>query len=125
MTVARVWAPLAAIGALLLFAPPAEAQKVCRKGIPCGNTCISARKTCHVGSGDATAAEPRASTAASVSQPDTANASAPWVASSRGSTYYRNACSGARRLSSANRIYFATEDQAQGAGYRRSRTDGC
>lgn len=51
MTVARLWAPLAAIATLLVFAQPSEAQKRCRKGIPCGNTCISAAKTCHVGIG--------------------------------------------------------------------------
>ena len=125
MRVARLWAPLATIATLLVFVQPSEAQKRCRKGIPCGNTCISATKTCHVGSGDATSATPLTSTAAPDSQPDTANVSAPWVASSRGSTYYRNGCSGGRRLSPANRIYFATEEEAQRAGYRRSRTDGC
>ena len=125
MTVARLWAPLVAIATLLAFAQPSEAEKRCRKGIPCGNTCISATKTCHVGSGDATSARPLTSSAAADSQPDTAHVPAAWVASSRGSTYYRNGCSGGRRLSPENRIYFATEEQAQRAGYRRSRTDGC
>lgn len=27
--------------------------KICRKGIPCGNTCIASSKTCHVGRGSA------------------------------------------------------------------------
>lgn len=27
--------------------------KICRKGIPCGNSCIAAWKTCHVGQGTA------------------------------------------------------------------------
>ena len=36
--------------ALLLAAPSiAEAQRRCTKGIPCGNTCIAAGRTCHVG----------------------------------------------------------------------------
>jgi hypothetical protein len=41
-----------ACGTLLLVAIAAQsatAQKNCKKGIPCGNTCISASKTCHVG----------------------------------------------------------------------------
>src|SRR5688572_10957598 len=48
-----VWAT-----AILLVAAaiPAEAQRRCTKGIPCGNTCISATKTCRVGSGSATKA---------------------------------------------------------------------
>jgi hypothetical protein len=41
-------------GAILLFATfgvaPLHAQKNCTKGIPCGNTCISRDKVCHVGS---------------------------------------------------------------------------
>lgn len=44
--------------ALLLLATPAASQKRCVKGIPCGGTCISASKTCHVGSGSATARRP-------------------------------------------------------------------
>lgn len=123
----RAWPWFVAIGAVLLLASPAEAQKQCRKGIPCGNTCIAATKTCRVGAGAATATTARAgdSTEAPATQADTVSPSAPWVASSRGSTYYRNDCSGARRLSPANRIYFATEEEARRAGYRRSRTQGC
>jgi hypothetical protein len=35
---------------LALVSTSAEAQKRCVKGIPCGNTCISANKTCRIGS---------------------------------------------------------------------------
>ena len=34
---------------LILFFPLISNAKNCRKGIPCGNTCISANKTCHIG----------------------------------------------------------------------------
>lgn len=34
---------------IALFATSAEAQKRCVKGIPCGNSCISASKTCRIG----------------------------------------------------------------------------
>lgn len=50
---------------------------------------------------------------------------APWVASSRGHTYYRRGCSTANRLSPANLIYFRSEADAQKAGYHRSRSKGC
>lgn len=42
------------IGLSLSGPPVAEAQKKCVKGIPCGNTCISAKKVCRVGGGGAT-----------------------------------------------------------------------
>jgi deoxyribonuclease-1 len=38
--------------ALLIFlvlVRSAEAQKNCTEGIPCGNSCISAEKTCRIG----------------------------------------------------------------------------
>lgn len=120
---------------LALFLPVAlEAQKNCKKGIPCGNTCISATKTCRIGT-PASAPAPRAVPAVAVAeqgaaaeaQPstETASSSAAWVASSRGNTYYRNGCSGGNKLSPANRIYFASEEAAQAAGYSRSRQRGC
>lgn len=51
--------------------------------------------------------------------------SMPWVASSRGHTYYRRGCSTANRLAPQNVIYFRTEQDAQKAGYHRSRSKGC
>ena len=53
---------LISVTAVLALAVPASAQTNCKKGIPCGNTCIAANKTCRVGTGSATAprAEPRA-----------------------------------------------------------------
>lgn len=48
-----------------------------------------------------------------------------WVASSRGHTYYRKGCSAGNRLSYANLIYFRSEEDAQRAGYHRSRSRGC
>jgi 5-methylcytosine-specific restriction endonuclease McrA len=51
------------LGVLLTLAlgvaGPLAAQKQCHKGIPCGNSCISASKTCHVGT-----APPRAASSA-------------------------------------------------------------
>ena len=109
-------------GLLLLGAGTAEAQKNCRKGIPCGNSCISASKTCRIGT-----SAPRPSVSATApAQPGEASASSgAWVGSSRGSTYYRAGCSSARKLSARNLVYFRSEEQATAAGYRRSVQKGC
>ena len=99
-----------AIAALIAFPAAADAQKRCVKGKPCGNTCIAANKTCRV------------ATAPARAEPD---ANAPWVASSQGQVYYKRGCSNANGLAPANRIYFRTEEEARGAGYRRSTSRGC
>jgi deoxyribonuclease-1 len=49
------------IGLLLLLVilpGAAAAQKKCSKGIPCGNTCISASKVCGIGTVNSPAPEP-------------------------------------------------------------------
>jgi len=104
----------------LLVESNVEGQKNCRKGIPCGNTCIAANKVCHIGS-PSTAPTTSRSDSTAVAQRD----SMAWVASSRGHTYYRRGCSTANRLSTANLIYFRTEQEAQRAGYHRSTSRGC
>ena len=40
---------LLVVAFLALLPAQLFAQKQCHKGIPCGNSCISAAKTCHVG----------------------------------------------------------------------------
>jgi len=114
----------ASLGLSLLVATNAGGQKNCRKGIPCGNTCIAANKVCHIGtpSTPPTAAPAQGtSDSTAVAQKD----SRAWVASSRGHTYYRRGCKTANRLSRANLIYFSTDEEAQRAGYRRSTSRGC
>lgn len=112
--------------ALLVSASTAAAQRACKKGIPCGNTCISASKVCHID-----AAPSKATTDSSVkdSTKDTMTKSATtadaWVGSTKGNMYYRIGCSGANVLSPANRVTFKTEIDAQKAGYHRSATKGC
>src|SRR5437879_907442 len=108
------------LGLSLLIVGTAEAQKHCRKGIPCGNTCIAANKVCHLGTPSTPPTASRSESAA-VAQND----SMAWVASSRGHTYYRRGCSTAKRLSRSNLIYFRTEEEAQRAGYHRSTSRGC
>lgn len=48
--------------------------------------------------------------------------SGPIVASKNGSKYYLISCSGAKRISEANKIYFATEQDAKDAGLSPSST---
>lgn len=113
------------IALTLLLPAAAEAQKHCKKGIPCGGTCISATKTCHLGTIVPTPERAPAATAALVRQQSHADTLGEWVASSRGHTYYRRGCSGANKLSQANLISFPTEEAAKAAGYRRSAQRGC
>ena len=94
-----------AVAALIAFPVAADAQKNCRKGIPCGNTCIAANKVCRIG----TPAAPPTATPTPARSDSTAVApttNMAWVASSRGHTYYRRGCSTGNRLSAANLIYF-------------------
>ena len=112
------------LGLSLLVVGNAEGQKNCRKGIPCGNTCIAANKVCHVGTPSTRPTASPAPTSSDSTAVTPTNAMT-WVASSRGHTYYRRGCSTANRLSPANLIYFRTEEEAQQAGYRRSTSRGC
>ena len=133
-----------AAGLTVVTAPAVEAQN-CRKGIPCGNSCISASKVCRVGGGTArSAGEPtapppaRPSVAPSSLSPETpagseerpqstANTAAqyPWVGSFVDGVYFRADCSAANDLAPTNRRYFPSEAVARDAGYRRSRVPGC
>ena len=112
------------LGLSLLVVSNAEGQKNCRKGIPCGNTCIAANKVCRIGtpsSPPTTRPSPTASDSTAVAPTN----NMAWVASSRGHTYYQRGCSTANRLTPANLIYFRTEEEAQRAGYHRSTSRGC
>jgi hypothetical protein len=115
--------------ALLVLAPSlAAAQKNCKKGIPCGNGCIAANKVCRIGNAAPAPARAPAVQEASTAAPSTTSgpvAMGPWVASSRGRTYYRAGCGGANKLSAQNRIYFKDEASAEAAGYARSGAKGC
>lgn len=118
------------IAVLLAFATaaPAVAQRRCVKGIPCGNTCIAASRTCRVGSGSATRAPastaPRQSTAPAAA-PTTIPDGAQFVASSRGRVYYYVGCSAWRTLTKSNLRWFQTAEEAAAAGYRPSASSGC
>lgn len=107
---------------LVCATTPLVAQKNCKKGKPCGNTCIARDKVCHKdtpGSPAPTNAPPP------VPLSTGAEASAPWVASPQGHTYYKNtsSCRGGQQLKS--KIYFRDEKAAEAAGYTRSKQSTC
>jgi hypothetical protein len=121
--------------ALVLIPASLHAQRSCRKGKPCGNTCIAQNRTCHAGDGNASPPSRQAPASASVplearsglyAGPAGQTAEA-WIASRAGHTYYRNiaSCSAGQKLAVRNRIYFANEQAARDAGYSRSRSKGC
>lgn len=123
---------LVVLGAVLLAPTRLEAQKNCQKGIPCGNSCISAAKTCRIGT-PTTQPVPRDDPPASQPdyvEPTTATPAIPvaatahqWVGQPHGRTYYLASCQAAKELPEP--IYFSTTADAERLGYRRSRVPTC
>lgn len=112
---------LLTIALLMPVAGQLAAQKVCKKGKPCGNSCIAQSYTCHVGEPAETSPQPEA-------QPLTTAAPAwdgDWVASLADSVYFKASCDAAQDLRPLNKRYFPTEAKAKAAGFRRSRVKGC
>lgn len=132
------------VAATLLVAMPLHAQH-CRKGIPCGNSCISASKTCRVGRGTAWGgpsstsepARPR-STRTEPSAPSlnlrstgrggyaVADTNAPYLGWPYVGMYYARTCSYLPYIprDSLTR-WFRTPDDAEKAGFKRSPLPGC
>ena len=111
----------------LFFPDTAAAQRNCKKGIPCGNSCISADKVCRIGQAPAPkpSAEPTAQTLTSRASSISAPTNGPWVASVDGTVYYRSECATAMKLSEDERIYFDTEIDAKIQGFKRSKARNC
>lgn len=123
----RSW--LGCLGLLLAVASSAAAQRRCTKGIPCGNTCIAATKTCRIGTTPAPKPEanaplpavPLVSPATSV----TVGKDTLYVGSRVDQVFFLRTCTAALDLAPENRRYFKTEQEAFDAKYRRSRVPGC
>jgi hypothetical protein len=114
---------LAAIIVLSLSISSAvEAQKNCRKGIPCGNSCISASKVCRIGSSEPAGRAPEYVIPSTV-QPLVPSEPEQWVAQARGRVFYRASCQAAKELSEL--IYFKSQGEALERGYQRSKVPGC
>lgn len=118
----------------------AEAQRNCSKGKPCGNSCISRDKVCRIGASSSTpapAADPSpraAATAQTLTSPPATDDDPtpaetapdyPWVGSFADGIYFKATCPAAQDLAPSNRRYFRAVQDAEGAGFRRSRTPGC
>lgn len=116
------------------------AQKQCKKGIPCGGTCIAADKTCHVGGGGSysapgpSAKPPKAqrsdfshlepTVVAPAEDPPVVYA-VTFVGSVADSIYFIATCSAAQDLHPTNIRRFLTQEDARKAGYKRSRVSDC
>lgn len=125
---------------LLSLATPASAQN-CKKGIPCGNSCISAGKTCRVGAGTARAApgSPGATAPVAAPPPSTTTSRVPtstavvvppgstFVALAGGFVFYSidPSCIVWREMPPADLQWFRTEADAIQARFRRSMVLGC
>lgn len=123
----------------------------CRKGIPCGNSCIAANRTCHRDSAPIPPARTTpqvaptpAATPAPAVAPSAASAPPPvvpvpaplprqsptggitlWIASEADRIYFAPDCPAAADIAPANRRYFPDEETAEAAGFRRSSAPGC
>ena len=127
---------LVLLSAALFATTPLNAQKNCSKGIPCGNSCISALKVCRIGS-PAAAPVPRydpqpTSTRPAYVAPVPVTSATPvaatpgivqWIGQPHGRVYYRASCQAAKELPEP--IYFSTAVAAEQLGYRRSQVPAC
>jgi hypothetical protein len=112
---------------LALLNTTASAQRRCVKGIPCGGTCISATKTCHVGIIPPQRTEPAPTVRTLHSEQavgpvsvDAGRAAAPFVGSATGHTYYPvEGCDAAASIPDSLRVYFASETAARLLRYER------
>lgn len=147
----KLLSPVVLLACQFLVAPEASAQR-CVKGIPCGNTCISASKTCRVGSGTATKAgttqpapeTPKKADTSTLTQKQIDDSVARllygrphslattastgdtlFVGSRMDGVFFLRTCLAAQDLAVENRRYFKTEKEALDAKYRRSRVPGC
>jgi len=114
--------------ALIASSTTADAQRRCTKGIPCGNSCIAANKTCRIGpptDRPPATKEKEASPstlAAPVTPPPPVNSDSrlPWVGDTHFNVYYANGCTGGERVASWYKTYSKTEGELRKRGFRRA-----
>lgn len=116
----------------LVCAGSVEAQPNCRKGKPCGNTCIAQNRTCRIApAGESAPRRPaQGSSQALLAMPATGapvDSLLPWVAAEDRRLYFASACAGAAAIPAGQRRYFRGEDNLQRIGYRRAEVaaEGC
>lgn len=149
-----VWVGLAVgLAGWAIPATDAAAAPNCRKGIPCGNSCIAANRTCRKGSPSTapaarpsqpkatpSPASPRSTPPASSAAAQKSAAATPgappgkqdskkgaeqWPASKADRVYFRAGCPASLDIAPTNRQVFASEQAAKAAGFRRSSAPGC
>lgn len=126
---------------LLIMLGPADvdAQRNCKTGKPCGNTCISKDKVCHVG----TTSQPPPAPATLVAPAPTpavpgvtvlghagipaGDSAWPFVANRQLRDYYANvpSCAYAARIPPAERVFFRARHEAESWGLLKSVNPGC
>jgi hypothetical protein len=125
--------PLISALAMAAITSTAEAQRQCKKGIPCGGTCISATKTCHIGVQKPTESDTTLHRAGAPAEDqrsliDRVVGRGPrtFVGSVDGDIYYLSSCVTAiQKLTEDERVYFASEEEARAKGYKRSKANSC
>lgn len=114
---------------LILLCGSTAIAKNCKNGIPCGNSCIAASKTCHIGTAPSSASALATGTpSAHLSNGTTATASTDavlWVGSISDHVYFLGSCVAAKDIASTNRRIFSSEADAISQGYRHSGVPGC
>jgi len=104
-----------------------EAQKSCKKGIPCGNSCIAANKVCRIGSpATDSSAAPKVDTARSQTKADTSASTTKtgtkvWV-NTPTMVYH---CPGTRWYGATKKGSYMTESAAKTAGARPANGKPC
>lgn len=108
----------------------ADAQPNCKKGIPCGNSCIAATKTCRIGTTPPASPAPQPASQVrtlldQAPRPFDPIGDSAWVASVDGNVYYKADCPTAMKLHPDERHYFRSEAEARLLRYVRSKAKGC
>lgn len=141
--------PIFVVLSLCLYASDAVAQKRCVKGKPCGNTCIAAYKTCHIGTqekqgtvtrptfGDPsplnpTPRDPKSRATAPVRTQRKQKGSdiiipegTQYIGWIPGRIYYWAGCDAWKNLPAEDLVFFRTADEADRARYIPSGMKGC
>jgi hypothetical protein len=112
------------------LAPGVAESKNCRKGKPCGNSCIARSKTCRIGTPSQRAPSPAAyagERSAPPPRPSAAGTAEPvvWIGLRANRHAYRADCPMLRDFDADQRVYFDTRAAALAAGYSVAAGNGC
>lgn len=137
----RVTWYLGVLSALCFVSPvttPLEAQRSCKTGCPCGNSCISCSKTCRIGT-TRPSTPTRTPPAPATSEPSKAFALMPlaavpaialdtatgWVGSGLNRLYFKRSCALAPLLVPSDRLLADDTTFFASQGWKRLLATGC